>query len=599
MDQVISLSAEQRIASKDEAVVASSFRPLRQHEIAGPYGDYAYPDTFHYVPSLQYLCIRALLTYPDQLESFHSRRIALKSSKDSRSFDLLKALCPSHGHEDVLNLSTVDPRLWATIFQIFEPSSIPEWPTTYRLPLSDQHMKLLQQIPSTPDFSLVTVLELSACRELTDDTIFSLKYLHSLVALDASETSLSSQGIWQLCRLPQWSADEPPSMRGPWGLTMLRLRSCDAVDDKVYESLERILLLSVVGAPVHAPSFVKILNNNCAADLTNTRCHSNKIPTGFHLRGAEELFYPTRICESLSTLQSQHYGLFSSSSTYTLHIDQLTHSDRITPLTKLSADNNFGQGKKSFSSEAAEFTRSRASAGSHSSSTEDSPRGSPYLDITEEEFHSTAEDLFAADEHAFSIKLFYRSNHGASVHKPSVARHSHYSAGTRRIPSNESSPDLRLYRDPPGWRKLQTCKPPSSAMPSTRLVDTPAQLDRKSSLSKLRVQSLHREIVHARTRVEEKKHPSAPIPNTTPIASTSKNPFRSSSTSSSCSSKKLSSTSQHLKPITALKVPELSEAQRVVTKPPKKRSRTELEISKKQSSSARSSSNFDWQKWAK
>jgi hypothetical protein len=248
MSDIMLLPVTKRVASHDEAVKLSIQHPYQRCEIAGPYEDYTYPQTFHYVPSLQYLCIRALFLYPDQLNSFHEQKLGLKRSEQLYSFDLLKALCPSYGHKDELDLSTVDPRLWATICQLFTRASLADWPSCYKIPLSDQHMKLLQQVPSSPDFSLITVLELPGCDGLTDENMVVLKDIHSLAALDASNTRLSSHGVRELTMLLRW--DNYGAKQGPWGLRLLRLRSCTSIDDSVYPHFKKFPLLTAVGESI-------------------------------------------------------------------------------------------------------------------------------------------------------------------------------------------------------------------------------------------------------------------------------------------------------------------------------------------------------------
>ena len=207
-----------------------------------------------FVPSLAYFCIKAIVEYPEQLYTLGPQRVLYTPPNDGHDFDIIQALIPSYrpfSSEDVqdLDLRRVDPRLWAVLVQIF--NELPETFREYNLPLSDVHMPLLQMIPSTQYFSLVTVLTLSGCDELTDDNAVKLRHLHLLAALDASATALGSYGIQRLAKSLSWSdggEDQCPERRGPWGLRVLFLRNCMNIDDEVLRWLPRFPLLSVVGA---------------------------------------------------------------------------------------------------------------------------------------------------------------------------------------------------------------------------------------------------------------------------------------------------------------------------------------------------------------
>ncbi|TFY82094.1 hypothetical protein EWM64_g1917 [Hericium alpestre] len=261
-----------------------------------------------YVPSLAYFCIKSLLQYPDQIHGFGSPRIAYERPAISLTYDILRALVPSYdpwpeeGVEDSLDLPKVDPRLWAVIVQVF--TNLPDEFRVYPIALSDKHLPLLQHIPQRDDFSLLTILELSHCSHLTDDTILELKALHGLCALDASETPLSAQGILRLSRTLAWADghDNASSRRGPWQLRILYLRNCKNVKNAVFDALPAFPLLSIV-------------------DLRGSSCSANtlRFPAGFYT-STEPLFYhPTKIVASLSALASSP-NLFSSDNYYALHI---------------------------------------------------------------------------------------------------------------------------------------------------------------------------------------------------------------------------------------------------------------------------------------
>jgi len=119
------------------------------------------------------------------------------------------------------------------------------------MPLSDKHVPLLQQIPSTPHFSLITILELPGCPELTDYTIAELgKYLRGLCAFDASGTDLSAHGVKILSRTVMWSDHADVSARerrGPWTLRILNLQNCTNVDNEIFTCLPKFVLLGIVG----------------------------------------------------------------------------------------------------------------------------------------------------------------------------------------------------------------------------------------------------------------------------------------------------------------------------------------------------------------
>jgi hypothetical protein len=210
----------------------------------GPYESVSTPSPYHYVPSLVYLCIRRLLHYPDQIYSLGQTRLFYRKPSSLQSFDILHALIPTLGPDFTIDLSKVDPRLWAVLIQVY--SNLPSELHGYSIPLSDKHVPLLQHIPSTADFTLITVLELPGCRELTDTTIVELKQLRGLCALDASDTTLSSYGIKSLAATLVCE-DECDDKRGPWGLRLLSLRNCCMVDTGVLEHLAAFVLLTVVG----------------------------------------------------------------------------------------------------------------------------------------------------------------------------------------------------------------------------------------------------------------------------------------------------------------------------------------------------------------
>ncbi|KAF8964674.1 hypothetical protein BDZ97DRAFT_1815023 [Flammula alnicola] len=241
------------------------------------------------VPSLVALCIRAIAPYPDQV---HSLPVRLRLRTD-HARALLDDLVPDP--------ATLDPRLWATIIQVFD--ALPPSFTAHTLPLADTHLPLLQSIPASSYFSLITLLHLSACTYLTDDTVLQLRSLHTLTAFDASNSSLSSYGVKSLAATLQLNEDihSPRKHRGPWVLRILSLRNCKQIADDVFPYLDKFPLLSVV-------------------DLRGTRCTSTA-SSPFQSCNTDDLYYPASLNASLTALQSFQPNLLSSSSSYFLNID--------------------------------------------------------------------------------------------------------------------------------------------------------------------------------------------------------------------------------------------------------------------------------------
>lgn len=200
-----------------------------------------------YVPSLRTLCLRQLAAYPNQLDWLEAFRIHYEKPTSPSKYDLVRSLVPGYSHEnpdETSFLKDVDPRLWAVMIQTISP--LPDAFRSYNIPISDTHVPLLQQIPSTPDFSLITIVQLYGKREVTDETIAELGALHSLVALDVGRTTLSSWGIKRLSNT-LLTDKFIGSRRGPWSLRVLYLWNCMFVDGSVVEALAKFPLLSVVG----------------------------------------------------------------------------------------------------------------------------------------------------------------------------------------------------------------------------------------------------------------------------------------------------------------------------------------------------------------
>jgi len=250
MSRPVVLWDPRQSTASDEAgttIIRSVLPPVN---VPGPYERRGDAATFHYIPNLSYFAIKRLIEYPDQIDIGRARIYCPQPSSPSE-FNILSSLMPGFGDpESGFSLRQVDPRLWAVIVQVF--TNLPVDLRAYPIPLSDKHLPLLQRIAPTPEFCLITVLEIPGCRELTDDNVLELKELHGLCALDASSTELSGLGVKRLShtllrRDEGRSDDRECERRGPWHLRMLRLKDCRKVNNTVFSALEAFPLLSVVG----------------------------------------------------------------------------------------------------------------------------------------------------------------------------------------------------------------------------------------------------------------------------------------------------------------------------------------------------------------
>lgn len=193
-----------------------------------------------HLPKLEYFCLNALIEYPDQLHFLGSKR--LKYSECDSGFDVLQSLIPNW-KSPFFSLLEVDPRIWAVLIQTY--SNLPDIFYEYRIDLEDQYLPLLQEVSSTPDFALITTLQLRNCAELTDDTIFTLKTLHHLCVLDVSGTKLSSYGLRNLSKTLTFS--ESGQKRGPWALRILHMQDCRGIDRQIFDFITEFPLLSAIG----------------------------------------------------------------------------------------------------------------------------------------------------------------------------------------------------------------------------------------------------------------------------------------------------------------------------------------------------------------
>ncbi|KAF7294942.1 hypothetical protein MIND_01032300 [Mycena indigotica] len=267
----------------------------------GPYTLLAMPRKLPYTPSLVWFCLHKLAQFPDQVAAIGNIRLTYRPPKSSQDEDILRSLIPLDPSE--FDWALVDPRLWCTIVQIYD--NLPASFTCYSIPLADEHLPALQ-LPSTPNFSLVTILELPGCRELTDATIVELKRLHSLCALDVSGApNISSHAIRVLAGTVLWSEAE---QRGPWCLRVLRCRNCKAIDNKILPHLSSFPLLSLL-------------------DLRGTRCSSKAfLPTFKPSPGNRRaLFHPTPLHTVIDSLRETP-SVFSSPNIFILKVNTLYYA---------------------------------------------------------------------------------------------------------------------------------------------------------------------------------------------------------------------------------------------------------------------------------
>ena len=164
--------------------------------------------------SLVSLCIQTLLPYVDQIDLPY--RLQPRSTT-------LDELIPDPAH--------IDTRLWAALIQIYD--DLPPFLTSHK---TDTHLALLQSIPSTPSFSLITLLELSSCPHLNDSSIFELKFIQTLTAFDATGSTLSPYAIKRLA-----------SFTNLWQLRILSLRRCRHITNDAFPYFVKFPLLSVLG----------------------------------------------------------------------------------------------------------------------------------------------------------------------------------------------------------------------------------------------------------------------------------------------------------------------------------------------------------------
>ncbi|KAJ7046772.1 hypothetical protein C8F04DRAFT_1061697 [Mycena alexandri] len=401
--------------------------------IPGPYAHTSSPATLPYVPSLSWFALNKLAQVgADQVSALIDLRRNYQRPASDEAFDLLRALIPSLALAE-FDWAPVDPRLWATTVQVYD--CLPPIFQSYPIPLSDIHLPMLQRIQCTPQFTLVTILELPGCRELSDMTIVNLKHLHSLAAFDASSTSLSSHGLKILAGTVLRS-DEDQTRKGPWGLRILRLRHCRNVDDRISPHLAEFRLLSIL-------------------DLRGTQCHSTTFIPSFEPAATprQKLYHPTPLQHSLDLLLSI-CELFSSPNVFTLYINTLHHPAtaerppvRQTPTEDVCVTFT-SSGSTQFvvpsSTDAPKPYRRRRRSGQ-----ERKPELDDFNDIAERELfaHNTRQNIMS----------FY---HSAPKPHPRHSVRGYDYPPEAPLPPSAKEALLMLYRSPPPWALLDAALAP-------------------------------------------------------------------------------------------------------------------------------------------
>ncbi|KAF9451032.1 hypothetical protein P691DRAFT_773419 [Macrolepiota fuliginosa MF-IS2] len=272
------------------------------------------------VPSLIWFCLQCMSEFPDQVHiplKVSYRRSLRPPPKSFRVIDdiFASAMARQSDNNDLdaqRDLSTIDPRLWVVIVQVFD--QIPSELRIYTIPLNDEFLPLLQGIQNTDTFSLLTILELPSCSALEDNTLADLRFLHTLAAFDASNTRISADGVLSLARTLQANSplEATRKLTGPWGLRVLRLKHCSRIaGSTIYESLDRFPLLSVV-------------------DLRGTKCRPpSSTPSNFGFKpNQNRALFSSDLAASLKALQhGEDIGVFSSPEhyQYILRVKSLCH----------------------------------------------------------------------------------------------------------------------------------------------------------------------------------------------------------------------------------------------------------------------------------
>ncbi|PSR76063.1 hypothetical protein PHLCEN_2v8725 [Hermanssonia centrifuga] len=484
MSKNITLWVPRRTTSADETILKYSF--------PHPYvpGPYERSDTndgpLSYVPSLQSMCIHRLLEFPDQVHGLGHTRILYEPPASAEGYDILKELIPTSSREfegdNNYLLDVVDPRLWAVLVQIF--TQLPESFRTYVIPLSDIHIPLLQGIPSTPYFALITVLELSGCKELNDETIVQLRYLHGLGALDLSMTTVSSWGIKILAKTLSKNPDLD-RLDGPWKLRILSLRNCMNVKDLAVGSLVNFPLLSVVGQSVPRSRFhwAKPTLARLWADLRGTQCTpSCHMRSPFQLSSNKKLYYPASLLDALAELSflstktdtepSTTSTVFPNPDPFFLRITSLHHKH---PTKALRAATNIS---RCSTMKVSESLDERSAEQRTSPSSAESSAYTPYFnEIATQEAHRRASRSATLAFYAPPVRRASSASNATRSTRPNVQPLKMQSnPGVPSIANrSQASPEMgfMLFRPPPPWHALEqiqtkraadigTSDPPSS-----------------------------------------------------------------------------------------------------------------------------------------
>lgn len=192
-----------------------------------------------YVPPLAYFAIRALRPWYSAVaptETLVSSEVSVVEKDGARERANIIDVVAPWAKED---MGYVDPATWAILVQNFR--GLPARCFKYTLALNDPHLSTLSTISSTPNFSVVTFLDLSGCRSLLDTTISLLKGLPSLCVFDTSGTMLTDQGLKNL--KSTLTIRDP----GPLYLRSWSLRGCRDLTSKGLGSLAAFPMLCVVG----------------------------------------------------------------------------------------------------------------------------------------------------------------------------------------------------------------------------------------------------------------------------------------------------------------------------------------------------------------
>jgi len=267
------------------------------------------------IPPLAYFCIRTLVNHADQVHSLGSHRIRCQP-------EVIRTLSPStFGDMDVAArcLCKLDPRLWSIIAQVY--SDLPRGLQNYHIPLGDIHLPLLQAIPSTPSFALITVLSLAGC--VSDETSHVLKSLHGLCALDISQTPISHLGIRHFA--PKTTRKPSDPRYGTRGLRILRLCNCPKITDQVIGAVSNFPLLAILGSYHVQPHY---RTTHAEIDLRGTSCSQDLSCGGFRRsKKTQRNLFQCSLQDALQRLRDtdSRNTLFSHPDPFVIHVNTEFH----------------------------------------------------------------------------------------------------------------------------------------------------------------------------------------------------------------------------------------------------------------------------------